>query len=164
MRGAKCIQGGRPDVRLKRVLQREVRTRARPLSSLPEFLGTSTQRFLWEAHMASRVSRYRYCVGHDCDRASLVVLRKFYLVREVFVFVAFTAFLVFFVASLVVLGIVVQSAGRTVLPASREHDRELLRRAHFVGSSSPARFFHEAHVNVRTDLRLSFALSSSPSC
>ena len=92
------------------------------------------------------------------------ILRKFYLVREVFVFVAFTAFLVFFVASLVVHGIVVQSAGRTVLPASREHDRELLRRAHFVGSSSPARFFHEAHVNVRTDSRLSFALSSSPSC
>ena len=55
MRGAKCIKGVRPDVRLKRVLQREVRTRARPLSSLPEFLGTSTQRFLWEAHMASRI-------------------------------------------------------------------------------------------------------------
>ena len=55
VRGAKCIKGVRPDVRLKRVLQREVRTRARPLSSLPEFLGTSTQRFLWEAHMASRI-------------------------------------------------------------------------------------------------------------
>jgi hypothetical protein len=74
-------------------------------------------------------------------------------VGEVFVFVAFTTLLVFFVASLVVLGIVVQSAGWTVLPASREHNRELLRRTCFVGSSSPARFFHEAHMNVRTDLR-----------
>ena len=42
----------------------------------------------------------------------------------------------------------------TVLPASRERDRELLRRTYFVGSSSPARFFHEAHLNVRTDSRL----------
>ena len=57
--------------------------------------------------------------------------------REVFVFVAFTALLVFFVASLVVLGIVVQLAGRTVLPTSREHDRELLRRAHGSFESRP---------------------------
>ena len=57
--------------------------------------------------------------------------------REVFVFVAFTALLVFFVASLAVLGIVVQLAGRTVLPTSREHDRELLRRAHGSFESRP---------------------------
>ena len=61
MWSAECIKGGRPDVCLKRVLQSEGRTRARPSSSLPEFLGASTQRFLWklrsQAHMTSRVSR-----------------------------------------------------------------------------------------------------------
>ena len=44
-----------------------------------------------------------------------VFFARFYLLREALLFVAFAAFLAFFVATLVLLGILVYSAGRTAL-------------------------------------------------
>ena len=70
---------------------------------------------IWQTGYAVHES---HCVGHDCATGHRkCVFERFYLVREVIAFVAFTALLVFFLASPVVLGTMVPSSSRTVLPA-----------------------------------------------
>jgi len=76
---------------------------------------------IWQTGYAVHES---HCVGHDCATGHRkCVFERFYLVREVIAFVAFTALLVFFLASPVVLGTMVPSSSRTFSPHTKEHDR-----------------------------------------